>query len=199
MAKIIGLTGGIASGKSTITKMFKEKDIPVIDADKIVHDLLTPKTETYKKILDEFSDEILFTNDEINRKKLATLIFNNTDKRKKLNSIVHPKVREQIEFEIKRHKLLETEILVLDVPLLYESNLDELCDKVIVVYTTKEKQVNRLIDRDKITKDYALKKINSQMSLEDKKEKADFVIDNSQSILQSKVDFNDILEQLEVK
>jgi dephospho-CoA kinase len=174
MALIVGLTGGIATGKSTVAGMFINYGIPVIDTDKISFDLLR------------------------NRKKLGRAIFNDNIKRKKLNNIIHPKVKAITLSEIKKEEELGAEIVVIDVPLLFETNFVRLVNKSIVVYTTPKLQVERLIGRDSIKKEYALLKIESQIPIEDKVKLADYVIDNSCSILETKKAFNKIMEKLEV-
>jgi dephospho-CoA kinase len=194
----LGLTGGIATGKSTVSQMFKDKQIPVIDTDQIARDLFEKDTDTYHQIIDVFGEDVLHTDQTINRKKLASIIFPNPQKRKKLNQIVHPKVREIVEEEIQKHMALGTKIIVIDVPLLFETNYDEIVDKTIVVYTTKKEQIRRLMMRDNIDKEYAQMKINAQMSLTEKVDRADYVVNNSYSILNTKKDFNKILKDLEV-
>lgn len=198
MTTILGLTGGIATGKSTVAKMFIEKGIPVIDTDLISRNLLDTGTDAYYEIIKSFSSEILFTNLEIDRKKLGRKIFSNPQKRAILNKIIHPKVKETVDNEIAIHEELGTKLIVIDVPLLFETNYQEIIDKTIVVYTTLQQQLNRLITRDNITKEYAQMKINAQMSLSEKVDLADYVINNSFSILDTKRDFNRILEDLEV-
>jgi dephospho-CoA kinase len=199
MTKVVGLTGGIATGKSTVSKMFSESLIPVIDTDTIARDLLNKDTECYQEVVGYFGEEILFLNHEIDRKKLGKIIFHDEEKRQKLNDIVHPRVINIVLSEIEKHKGLGTKILVVDVPLLYESGFDQYMDDVIVVYTNKEMQKERLMSRDNINSDYADKKMNAQMSLEEKVKQADYVIDNSKSILETKKAFNKIVEELEVK
>ena len=198
MTMILGLTGGIATGKSTVAKMFIEKDIPVIDTDLISRSLLNKGTDAYYEIVKSFSSEILLTNLDINRKKLARKIFSNPQKRQILNDIVHPRVKEIVDNEISKYEELGNNIIVIDVPLLFETNYQDIVDKTIVVYTTKTQQMNRLVSRDNITKEYAQMKINAQMSLSEKVDLADYVINNSFSILDTKRDFNKILEDLGV-
>ncbi len=198
MTFILGLTGGIATGKSTVAKMFKDKGIPLIDTDLIARNLLKKGTETYDEIIKFFSKDILLTNNEINRKKLGRIIFANIQKRKKLNDIVHPMVKIIVDNEIEKHQELGTRMLVIDVPLLFETDYHKIVNKTIVVYTKPEEQLSRLTSRDVITKEYAQMKINAQMPLNEKVDLADYVINNSYSILNTKRDFIKILEDLEV-
>ena len=198
MSIIVGLTGGIATGKSTVTRMFLDQGIPVIDTDKIARDLFHHDTEVYRDILAHFGEDILLTDHTINRKKLGKIVFANKQKRDTLNGIVHPHVYKMVDKEIELFEELGKSIIVLDIPLLFETGYEGRCDKTIVVYTTKEKQLERLMERDAITKEYAQMKIDAQLSMDEKMEKADYVIDNSHSILHTKKDFNSILEELEV-
>ena len=198
MIQIVGLTGGIASGKSTVSDLFKGEDIPVIDTDKIARELLETGSDAYNEVVSHFSSEILFANGEINRKLLGKLIFSNPKRRDVLNGIIHPRVLEIMRLEIKQCEEKGESLVVIDVPLLFESGFDKECHKTIVVFTTPEKQLSRLMDRDQIDEEYASVKIAAQMPLSEKVKKADFVIDNSQSILETKKDFLQILEQLEV-
>jgi len=198
MTLIVGLTGGIATGKSTVTKMFQGINIPVIETDEIARDLLKKGTEGYEEVVSTFSKSILLTNGEINRKKLALIVLTNPQRREKLNSIIHPRVKSIVKTEIQKHVELGTNMIVLDVPLLFETNFVELVDKTIVVYTTFKKQVERLMERERIDKEYAMLKINAQMPLNKKVDLADYVIDNSDSILSTKKAFNMIIKELEV-
>ncbi len=170
--KIIGLTGGIASGKSLVSGFFEAMDIIVLDADKIYKNLLKTNKLLYNEIKKEFGLN------EINFKLLADIVFNDEVKMKKLNKITHPYVirsfREQINHLSKTEKLI-----VLDIPLLYEAKMEDFCDEIICVYVDSKTQTKRLQERDNISLDEALKKINSQMPLEEKVKYSDYVIDNS--------------------
>ena len=198
MTLILGLTGGIASGKSTVAKMFIDEGIPLIDTDLIARNLQKKGTETYEEIIKFFSNDILLTNKEINRKKLGRIIFANLQKRNILNNIIHPRVKLIVNNEIEKHQELGTRILVVDVPLLFETDYHKIVDKTIVVYTNPQEQLSRLTSRDVITKEYAQMKINAQIPLNEKVDLADYVIDNSHSILGTKKDFIKILKDLEV-
>lgn len=197
MALIIGLTGGIATGKSIVTKMFLDKGIPVIETDKISRELLKIGTVAYKEVISIFSDNILLTNNEINRKKLGSIVFSNQRKRNQLNNVMHPRIKSIVQNDIAKHQELGTKLLVIDVPLLFETDFIELVDKTIVVYAPHDRQTERLIERDNIDLEYAELKIHSQMDLEEKVKLADYVIDNSSSILTTKNEFNTVIKELE--
>lgn len=196
--RVIGLTGGIASGKSTVAKMFVAEDIPLIDTDLIAKDLLKKDTLCYKEIVEYFSSAILYSNGDINRKKLAKIVFNNPTKREELNQMVHPRVKDEVFNLFTKYKNEGKELIILDVPLLFETDFQSYVDEVVVVYCTLDKQIERLMRRDVIDEEYARIKIKAQMDLEEKKELADYVIDNSYSILETKKDFNRVLEEIEV-
>lgn len=198
MAKIIGLTGGIASGKSTVTEMFERENIPVIDTDKIARELLDKGNAEYDQVVELFGEEILLTDQMINRKMLAKIVFANKGKRDQLNAIVHPSVYRAVDAFIDMYEELGKPIIVVDVPLLFETGFEEHCDKTVLVYVTREQQIERLMDRDQIDYDYATMKIDAQIPLDDKKKMADYVIDNSFSILETKKDFLAVLAEIEV-
>ena len=168
---IIGLTGGIASGKSTVSKYLAEKGFKVYDADKIAKDISEKKSVQENKILDE--------NGNIDRKKLKEIVFENKDKLKKLNGIIHPKV---IDFYKKLKEKNTDEVIIFDVPLLFESGLDKFCDKILVVISDYEIQLNRIVERDKIDRELAEKIIKSQLSNEERIKKADVVIENNSNL-----------------
>lgn len=179
MATIIGLTGGIASGKSTVSKMFKDLGIPVIDADIVARDVVEVGEDAYYKIIEEFGIEITHEDGAINREKLGSIIFTDEQKRKKLNSIVHPAVRQRMN-DLKLSYIKNGEkTLVLDIPLLFESKLTYLVEKIILVYVNPEIQLERLMNRNGLTLEAANARISSQLPLQEKVALADAVLDNN--------------------
>ena len=183
---IIGLTGGIASGKSTVSKMLGELGLPIVDADIIARQVVERGEDAYQKIVKQFGEDILTDEGNIDRKKLGAIIFANSEKRKLLNEIVHPAVRAEMKRQIDKHSSEGHERIVLDIPLLFESNLQSMVDKIIVVYIPKELQLQRLMKRDGSTEEEALQRIQSQMPIEEKKSLADAVLHNSGSIEETK-------------
>lgn len=175
MKKVYGITGGISSGKSTVVDYLLNKGYIVIDADKISREITSSNSEVISEIKKHFGQDY-FTNRILDRKKLANLIFNDECKRLLLNSICHPVIKREIIKEINKYNC---DIIFIDVPLLYESGFNDLCDEVIVVYVNRDIQINRLMNRDLISFNYALKKIESQMSLNKKRELAGYVIYNN--------------------
>ncbi|MBT2574132.1 dephospho-CoA kinase [Bacillus sp. ISL-51] len=196
MSLVIGLTGGIASGKSTVARMLIERGITVIDADIIAKQAVEKGMPAYGQIIDAFGEDILLENGELDRRKLGSIVFTDEQKRLALNKIVHPAVRaemmKQRDEAVSRHE----SFVVLDIPLLYESKLEYLVDKVIVVTVTAETQLKRLMERNSLTEEEALSRITSQMPLVDKTKRADNVIDNSGSVEKTKQQLDDILKSL---
>lgn len=188
---VIGITGGIACGKSLVTSYLLNKKYNIIDCDEISHYVLT--IDFIKKELRKIFGDEIFINDEVNRKKLGKIIFNDSKKNEYLQAIVFPQI-----FTIINKKISESKgIVFLDAPLLFEYNIEFLADKIIVVKTTKEEQIKRLMNRDNIDREYAIKKINSQMSIEEKIKKANYIIDNSNSVEDTYMQIKQILEILE--
>ena len=178
MKKVIGLTGSIASGKSTVSNKLKSLGYKVVDCDEINHKLLLKGNSGYKEVLATFGEEILDSSNQIDRKKLGNIIFNDPTEKNKLNQILHPLIKEVVKKELE-----ECEGLVfLDCPLLFETDFHKLCDLSIVVYVNLDTQIHRLMERDGITFPDALKKIYSQMPLDKKMELADYVLDNCHSL-----------------
>jgi dephospho-CoA kinase len=195
MSLVIGLTGGIASGKSTVSTMFKEMDITVVDAD-IEARLAVMKGEpVYFKIIEMFGREILLEDGEIDRQKLGSVIFHQAEKRQMLNEIVHPEVRKRMWDQTEKAKKNGEEVVVLDIPLLFESKLTYMVDKTLLVYVDAETQLQRLIARNKLSVEDAEARIRSQLPLADKIKLADAVIDNNGSITDTKKQLNEILVQ----
>ena len=195
---IIGITGSIATGKTYVEKIIKDKGYRVIDADVIAHQALYRNTEVYQKTVVAFGDGILNKNQSINRNKLGRIVFQNPDKKRLLENLIHPFVINKMRQKIAQTK--KKELFFISVPLLYEANIEKMFDFIIVVYTSEEKQLERLINRDKIDKKLALLKIASQLPLEIKKQKAHFIIDNEidgQEQLNKKID--KILQEIEEK
>lgn len=179
MGKIYGLTGSIASGKSTVSNFFKELNIPIVDADIIAKEVVEIGQPAYVKIVDVFGSQILLENGDINRSLLGSIIFNDKEKRLQLNSIVHPEVRREMVKQADTYLAMGEPLVILDIPLLYEGNSIELVEKVIVVSVSEETQIERLMKRNDLTKEDALLRIASQIPVKEKEARADYVIDNN--------------------
>lgn len=180
---VAGLTGGIATGKSTVSEMLRKQGAVIIDADKIAHDVVKKGEPAWQQIRNYFGNEILLPSGEINRPRLGDIVFNDSAQKKVLNEIVHPFVMEKMAEELKQaEKIHQDSIIILDVPLLIESGMHEGISDVILVYIPEKLQLERLIARDNISIAEATARIKSQMPIEEKKNYAGIVIDNSKSI-----------------
>jgi len=180
MSVKLGLTGGIATGKSTVASLFEKRGAHLIDTDIIAKNIMEKK-DTLNEIKAAFGREVFDEEGTLDRKRLAKLIFASKDKRNTLNAIVHPKVKNEVRKRLDTLETNDDNLIVIEVPLLFEAGFDDLCDKTLVVYTSREVQLQRLMDRDGIDRHYALEKINAQMPLEEKKARADYLIDNAES------------------
>ena len=189
---IIGITGSIACGKSTVSDYLITKGYTIIDADKLGHVALT-SDDVKRKLAEKFSDEIL-ENNEISREKLGKLVFGNDDNLKILNSIIHPKIKELILKLQEEHK--DEDLVFLDIALLYEANFVDLVEIVAVVYVDEDVQLERLMMRNSLQKEEAVKRIESQMSPREKASLGDFVINNSYSKEDTFQQIDEILEKL---
>ena len=189
---VIGLTGGIGTGKSTVSQILKEKNFPVIDLDIISHEVIKfPKV--VEKIVENFGKEVLEYNNTgnwiVSREKLGRVIFGNREKRLILNSVMHPEI-----LRIMREKILEckkeNKIIFVEIQLLFEVQWEKEFDYILLVSAEKETQIKRILSRDNRSKEEALSIINSQMSLDEKKKRSDYVIENDGNIqdLEKKVD-----------
>lgn len=195
MTLVIGLTGSIATGKSTVAKMFLELGVPVIDADQISREVVEPGERAYEKIVDVFGKGILHDDGTINRKKLGAIVFQDEEKRKVLNRIVHPEVRKKM---LERRDRLVDEnkkAVVLDIPLLFESKLTHFVEKTVVVYVNPDVQLKRLMSRDDITEEEALHRIHAQIPIGEKAEMADEIIDNNGTIEETYQQVKNILKK----
>lgn len=179
---IIGLTGGIASGKSTVTSYLKEKGFPIVDADLVSRDVVKPGTLGLKKIVDRFTKKVLNSDSSLNRKVLRAIIFNDEEARLDLNSILHPIIHDEIIRQIEEYKK-HYDVIIFDAPLLLENQLQDMVDQVWVVSTDSETQIERLMKRDGINKDEANAIIKRQMPIEEKVKLADVVIYNNSDLI----------------
>lgn len=196
---IIGLTGGIASGKSTVSNMIKEIGLPIVDADLIAREVVGKGQSAYYKIVETFGDQILQEDGELNRVLLGSIVFNNEEKRKQLNGIVHPEVRKTMLARTEQYIQDGAKHVVMDIPLLFESKLTHMVEKVMLVYVNPETQLARLMARNNLTEDEALARINSQMPLKDKIPLADEVINNNGSLSHTNEQLIEILMKWNVE
>lgn len=189
---IIGITGSIACGKSTVSNYLKSKGYIVIDADKIGHEALDDDYVKEKLIL-AFGNEILEDN-KINRQKLGELVFGNSSNLNVLNSIIHPEIRKKILEKIDKNN--DKELIFIDVALLFEAKFDDLVDKIIVVYVDKNTQLTRLMKRNSISKKEALSRIVSQMSPIEKAKLGDYTVNNNLDVINTYEQVDKVLSEL---
>lgn len=179
MTYILGLTGGIATGKSTVSRYFSDKGYAVVDADVVARRVVEPGTEGLANIVAHFGTEIIQTDGTLNREKLGAMIFSDAEKRETLNNLLSAQIRRTIMADAATLVNANQPLIVLDIPLLYEAGYETHCDAVMVVYTTEAVQLERLMARNNLTEEEALNRIASQEPIETKKDRADIVIDNN--------------------
>jgi len=192
---IIGLTGSIASGKSTISAMLKDKGFPIVDADLVARIVVEPGTQTLQEIEEVFGKEVMKDDGTLNREALGQIIFHNPVKRKQLNDLMHPAIRSEMLRQ--RDKLIQDgySTIIMDIPLLFESKLQHFVEKIMVVSVTEETQLQRLMERNSLSIEEAKARIQSQLPISEKEKGADAVIYNNGSKVESK----EQLERLLVK
>ncbi|MBI5788024.1 MAG: dephospho-CoA kinase [Candidatus Schekmanbacteria bacterium] len=195
---VAGLTGGIATGKSTVAGFFKELGAVIIDADQIAHRLVEPGLPAWQKIVDYFGPEVLSADNQLKRKYIADRIFDSDQKRWAVNAIIHPLVIRQIEQQLK--ELAETSpqaTVIADIPLLFEVEWPFAWDRILVVTAARHKQFERLLAREgRLSQMNFRKRLRSQMPLAEKIQRADWVIDTNSSPEQTKEQVRDIYQQL---
>ena len=185
--KIIGLTGGIASGKSTVSSVFKELGAIILDADQIARIVVEPHQPAWEDIVQFFGPEVINQDQTLNREKLGDIVFKNPDALKDLNRLTHPRIMQYYKDELRRIKLEQPDaVVIIEVPLLYETKMDKLCQQVVVVWVDRETQIERLAEREKMDYQDAIRRVDCQMSLDEKARRADFVIDNRGKIVETK-------------
>ena len=180
--RVIGLTGGIASGKSTVSNIFKKVGVPIIDADVIARKVVDKDSVGLKSLKKRFGNSILLDDGSLDRAQLGIKMFSDASVLKEVNDLLQPLIRTEIELQIQEAKKQNNPLLILDIPLLFEMHYEALCDEIIVVAVSVETQIQRLKNRNGLSKEEALKRIESQMSLEEKVKKADIVWTNEGSI-----------------
>ncbi|MEY8756130.1 dephospho-CoA kinase [Peribacillus frigoritolerans] len=195
MGQIIGITGGIASGKSTVSLYLQELGFTIVDADLASRAVVEPGEEAYHQVVKAFGEDILLTDGNIDRVKLGSIIFNDQEKRLLLNGIVHPAVRNWMRVKTEAALASGEETVFMDIPLLFESKLTFMVDKTLLIYVDEQVQLKRLMNRNGLSETEALARINSQMPLADKKALADAVIDNNGDINETKRQVKAILSE----
>ena len=191
---IIGLTGSLATGKSTVAAMFKERGARIIDADAITRDLLSPKGKCIKKVAKVFPDAILTVSYKINRSQLANIVFSNPRELKKLTDILYPEAFKEVKKQISKYR--RDALVVLDVPLLFESGWDKITDTTIVVKASRKLQIKRAAQRLGLSKAEISRRLSNQMPIKAKCALADIIIDNRHSLQQTRKQVDAIIDRL---
>ncbi|KAJ9547691.1 hypothetical protein OSB04_020234 [Centaurea solstitialis] len=194
--RIIGLTGGIASGKSTVSNLFRSTGFPVVDADVVARDVLKKGSGGWRKVVAAFGEDILQENGEVDRPKLGQIVFTDPSKRQLLNRILAPYISYGILWEVFKLWMKGCKIIILDIPLLFEAKIDRWTKPIIVVWVDPETQLRRLMTRDSTSAQDAQNRIDAQMPLDEKRTKADIVIDNNGSLEDLNESFRKILNQV---
>jgi dephospho-CoA kinase len=197
MALIIGLTGSIASGKSTVANFLREYDLPIVDGDVVARQVVEPGSETLAKIAESFGDDVILPTGEMDRAKVGSIIFNNEEKRLLLNSIIHPAIRQEM-LRQRDDYVAQGKHVVMDIPLLFESKLQHFVEQVLVVTVSPEVQLQRLMERNQLTIEEAKARIASQIPLSEKVKGADAVIYNDGPIDETKQQLQDILTKWKI-
>jgi len=193
----VGITGGIGSGKSTITNMLSEKCFPIVDADIVAREVFTIYPDMVSVIKEEFGGKFFDEKGELNRKEFGSYIFKSDILRKKLEKIMMPCIRREINHRIKAYENEKLKFCFLDAPTLIENNFHTSMDVTILVWACKEVQIKRVMDRDNLSLDETMDRIGAQMPMDEKKKFADFIIDNDGSIQNTKSQLDLIITQLE--
>ncbi|HCY1268166.1 TPA: dephospho-CoA kinase [Staphylococcus aureus] len=194
MPKVIGLTGGIASGKSTVSELLSVFGFKVVDADKAAREAVKKGSKGLAQVREVFGDETIDENGEMNRRYMGDLVFNHPEKRLELNAIIHPIVRDIMEEE-KQEYLKQGYNVIMDIPLLFENELENTVDEVWVVYTSESIQMDRLMQRNNLSLEDAKARVYSQISIDKKSRMADHVIDNLGDKLELKQNLERLLEE----
>ncbi|HCV7764887.1 TPA: dephospho-CoA kinase [Staphylococcus aureus] len=194
MPKVIGLTGGIASGKSTVSELLSVFGFKVVDADKAAREAVKKGSKGLAQVREVFGDEAIDENGEMNRRYMGDLVFNHPEKRLELNAIIHPIVRDIMEEE-KQEYLKQGYNVIMDIPLLFENELENTIDEVWVVYTSESIQMDRLMQRNNLSLEDAKARVYSQISIDKKSRMADHVIDNLGDKLELKQNLERLLEE----
>ena len=179
MTQIVGLTGGIASGKSTVSRLLGQVGFPIIDADLVAHRLQQPGQPGFERLVERFGRSIVTMDGSLDRQRLGQCVFNNQDARNQLNQVMQPLIRETIMGQLTGFTKAAVPVVILDVPLLFEQGYDEDCDLVVVVTVDKATQLSRLMKRDGLSQAAAQARVAAQMPLNEKVARADIVIDNN--------------------
>lgn len=195
---IIGLTGGIATGKSTVSEMLKKNGAHIIDFDVLSRVVVEPDLPAWKDIVDFFGESVLNEDRTLNRTRLGEIVFDDEEKRRQLQGFIYPRLFEEYSRRVEEIRETDPEaIIIVDVPLLIEIRLQHMFEKIIVVYAPEEQQLRRLIERDGFSREDAEKRLQAQMPIEEKLKHADYVIHNTGSLEDTEIEVGKILQEIQ--
>jgi dephospho-CoA kinase len=194
---LLGVTGGIATGKTTVANMLQELGAPIIDFDVISHQLVEPGQLALKDIVDFFGNQVLQENGQLDRKKLSDIVFGDMEKRKKLESFIHPRIREVVIGQVDEITRKDPEAIIqVVIPLLIETNMSHMFHKNLLVYTPRETQIERLMERDSISREVAANILKAQMPIDEKVGYADYVINNENALEETRKQVTELWKNL---
>jgi dephospho-CoA kinase len=196
---ILGVTGGIATGKSSVTRLFRAMGFPVVNADELAREVVAPGTGTLNEIVAQFGSAVLLDDGSLDRERLSQLIFSDDAARSRLNKITHPAIAKLAETRLAELVANGAKFVVYEAPLLYEAGAENRVDKVLVVTADADVQKKRLMKRDGIDAQTAELRINAQMPLADKVSRADFVVDNSESLSETSRQVKALCHELAIR
>ncbi|MFO8165882.1 MAG: dephospho-CoA kinase [Thermodesulfobacteriota bacterium] len=194
---LIGLTGGIGSGKSSVAEMFKDEGAHVIDFDYLARVVVEPDKPAWRDIVDYFGPEILSSDRSLNRSKLAEIVFSDTQRRKALEGFIHPRIFEKRNTLLKDIRKQDPDaVVIIDVPLLFELNLNKKFDTIIIVYVSRDVQIERAIKRGGLSKEEVEKRVNAQIPIEEKKLLSDYIINNEGGLKNTRYQVKKVIQEL---
>ena len=192
----VGLTGGIGSGKSTVSNMFKDMQVPVIDSDLVAREVLKIYPEILQSIKEEFGEQFVDEKGELRRKELGSYVFEKESRKEKLDAIMIPFIKKEVYARVEQYKEKGADICIVDAPTLIEHNINEKMDVNLLVWVDRATQIERVKKRDLLEDEEIINRINAQMSLEEKKKYVNFIIDNSKDIENTRHQFDMVLKEL---
>jgi dephospho-CoA kinase len=194
---LLGVTGGIASGKSTVARMLEELGAPIIDFDLLSRIVVEPEKPAWQEIVSYFGEQVLLPDKTLDRKKLSEIVFRDPEKRKKLEGFTHPRIHQEFVRRVQEYTARDPEVIIQAVvPLLIEAGLQYLFHKLLLVYIPQEDQVQRLMDRDKVSREMAQSILAAQLPIDEKRAYADFIIDNSGSLEVTRIQVKEVWQKL---
>ena len=194
---LLGVTGGIASGKSTVARMLEELGAPIIDFDLLSRTVVEPGKPAWQDIVSFFGEQVLLPDQTLDRKKLSEIVFRDMEKRKKLEGFTHPRIYQEFVRMVKEYSAGDPKAIIqVGIPLLIEANLQSLFHKLLLVYVPQETQIRRLMERDQISREMAQSILAAQLPIDEKRAYADYLIDNSGPLEETKKQVQEVWEKL---